>query len=174
MVNQYTNTRERKMEWDVLYIKCTKCWVWKKEECFNREKWKMFWRKSSCKECKKEYNKRNKERINEYSRNYYKSNKADIIKRINENVIHHSNELWFNRHSFHDRAKHYVRNHNLKPHKCSVCWTTCNVEMHHPSYECYEKRSEVVFCCKACHINIHLWLLECPQPTNLLECKVAS
>ena len=44
------------------------------------------------------------------------------------------------------------------------------IEMHHPSYDEASAWSKVVFCCKFCHRNIHLWLLECPKAIDLLEC----
>lgn len=170
-VETQKNIREYKYEWDVLYTKCTKCWKWGDETFFYNDEYSKFGRSSSCRECRRVRYGKEKELVNKQYRNYYDNNKTEIIKRIRNNEATHTGNMWFSRWAFHDRAIHFVRRNWLRPSKCSICWREWKTEMHHPSYECYEKWSEVIFCCKLCHRNIHLWRIECPKPINLLECK---
>lgn len=236
--------REHRYEWDILYIKCPKCWERKPIDAFSKSSKRTFWIQSKCKECHRKYHIANKEKIRDrarkyywdnrddvldkhkkywaenketrqkYNKNYYITNRDDIIKNSieyyhkNKEAIlanvekyrknnkeelnkkqkeyyiknkksillkgkekkqNHSEELWFNRHSFHIRAIDFVDRNSLRPNVCPICWEWWNIEMHHPSYETYDKRSEIVFCCKSCHKKIHLWKIECPETINLLD-----
>lgn len=66
--------RKHKYEWDVLYLKCTKCWRWKTIDFFWKEKKALFWVRPECKKC---HNKNNKI-TSEYRRKYYEENKEKI------------------------------------------------------------------------------------------------
>lgn len=168
---------------DELYIKCNRCWKWKMSKCYRPAKAYKFWVLAECRECESEYNRnryeskreeitathkeyyrKNKEKINSHKREYYKrTNKQwEYRKRQTE-------ELWFNRHTFHVRASDYVNEHSLRPERCSICGSRGTVEMHHPSYEKYEYWSMVVFCCRSCHKQIHSWRIQSPTPINLLD-----
>mgnify|MGYP003301552576 CR=1 FL=1 len=171
--------REYKYEWDVLYIKCPKCWEFKTIDEYNKSKLWAFWTVWRCKVCVSSWNHKyydskakqqqdyywnNKERINAHKREYYL--KTQKHKKYRDKM---TEELWFNRHTFHVKACDYVNEHSLRPERCSICGSCGTIEMHHPSYEKYEYWSMVVFCCKSCHRQIHSWRIKCPSPINLLD-----
>ena len=170
MANQYTNPAEYKSEWDVLYIKCTKCKQRATAESYQKDVRRKFWVSSICKKCRRLYTLNQRDKINERLKIYYINNKDVLKEKVKKNSSNHTNELWFNRETFHRRARQYANNHKLKPDRCPICWKIEPIEMHHPSYKEYSDWSKVVFCCKFCHRNIHLWLLECPNIIDLLEC----
>jgi len=182
MPNQYWTDREYKYEWDVLYLKCTKCWKWLSLDGFPQDKGRKFWVRSDCKDCHrikmKKYHRswylNNTDEAREYAREYHKNNK-DILKNKDRSRIEsRMKDLWFDRYSFHGKARYYVRKNNLKPHLCPICWADRDIEIHHPYYNSFNDRSKVVFCCRFCHRNIHLWDLECPQPIDLLTMESNS
>ena len=55
--------REHRYEWDVLYIKCPKCWERKPIDAFSKNSKRTFWIQSKCKECHRKYHIANKEKI---------------------------------------------------------------------------------------------------------------
>lgn len=190
--------REYKYGWDTLYLKCTNCWEWKTIDRFYKKSGRPFGVRTECKECEKKYvqkNKekisnrysnwrvKNKEKIREYKRKYavinekkiadhrkeyYNNNREQILQNSREYKEYRTNELWFSRTVFHEKARHYANKYKLKPKECPICWHCGKIELHHPSYETFDKWSEVVFCCKGCHKKIHSWEIECPNMINLL------
>lgn len=175
--------REYMYVWWELLIKCKDCWKRKQVECYDKWKWYKFWVHSSCKKCKKEWNRKNYESkrdiIAKRNQNYYRNNKDKInshkreyyqttwIQRIYKDNL--TKELWYNWHTFHVRASKYVNKHKLKPKTCSICGNGWTIEIHHPSYDRYENWSDVVFCCRSCHRQIHSGRMPCPSPISLLE-----
>jgi hypothetical protein len=170
MPNQYWWDREFRYEWDILYLKCTKCWEWKILDKFPNSKVHKFWVRPDCKECYKKNRHEKREKCNDYSKKYYLKHRDEIRWKVKDRAVNHSEEMWFNRNTFHKKARLYATRHRLKPSKCPICWRIETIEMHHPSYDNKNEWSKVVFCCKFCHRNIHLWLLECPNAIDLLEC----
>ena len=177
MPNQYSWYRESKYVWDILYLKCTKCWKWGTVCDFHKSKRCLFWVKPDCKECRKKYSRdyRNshKEIVRGYNNRYRSRNKEAISLYSKEHTSSLTNKLWFNWNTFHNKAKNYAKRHDLRPSRCPLCWAETQVEMHHPFYDNYDMRSLVVFCCSRCHKNIHTWNIKCPPPINLLELEVA-
>lgn len=165
--------REYKYVWDVLYLKCTKCWERKTKDAFHKSKIMKFWVKAKCKDCRKylsrEYRKSHKDIVKRYNSIYNKSHKEYLSKYNNYLDEMHSDDLWFSWSSFHEKTKYYVLKHKLRPYKCSICWECGMIETHHPSYNSFDEWSKVVFCCRRCHKNIHAWNIKCPDPINLLE-----
>lgn len=185
-MNQYCK-REYRYEWDTLYQKCTKCWEWYTSDNFYKStEWKL-WIKPNCKECSRkkrtQYYWENKDIENERYRNYRIRNKNKEIERhrkYRENNLEkrrelskriakeHSEDMWFNRGSFHDKANRYVRKYWLRPKVCPICQRSWKIKMHHPYYNSFDDWSEVVFCCQSCHWLIHNGRIKCPEPINLI------
>jgi hypothetical protein len=169
--------REYKYEWDVLYIRCTQCGKWGTIDDFPRDKSKKFWTRSNCKICEvwrrkivhDKWYEKHKDEAKENMKEYHKLNKDKINRRMQNKVDAHTNSLWFDRYSFHAKTRYYAKIHNLKPHRCPICWSEDNIQMHHPSYDTFDKWSEVVFCCKWCHSKIHSWEIKNMRIINLLE-----
>ena len=121
--------------------------------------------------CSKKYNEQNRKRLTKYFKNRYEEKKNEILKQHKERVMYIEEKFWFNIWCFHSKTRRFVKQHHLKPNLCSICGCDNKIEIHHPSYENFDKRSEVVFCCRSCHRLIHYWTIECPPPINLLELK---
>lgn len=180
MSNQYWTNREYKYEWDILYLKCTKCWKWLTIDGYPRDKDRKFWVRSDCMEChrlkRKKYHREwyynNRDRANDYARKYHIDNRDAIKDKEKDRIL--AKDLWFDRYSFHNKARYFIRKNKLKPKLCPICWAERNIEIHHPSYKWFDDWSMVVFCCKYCHRNIHTWDIECPKPINLLHMECNS
>ena len=178
-----------KVDWKE-YLKCPKCWELKEANTdnFRKKKQLSYWLASVCKECDREYdknyywdnkeiiwwrhrwyNKANSDKLKENKKRYYLENRDTLYNNFKESRNKHIKDLWFDRTYFHRKANYYATKNNLKPKCCPICWEECRIELHHPSYESFDKWSEVVFCCKSCHKNIHSWNIECPIPINLLD-----
>lgn len=175
--------REHKYVDGTLYLKCTKCSTWKSSDDYNKWKWHIFWLRTECKSCLKERNRKryeskrehiasqnkeyywnNKEKTSERKREYYlKTNKQ---KRYADNL---TEELWFSWYKFHHRTRDFVSKFWVLPKICSICWIQRNIEIHHPNHERFEDWSNVVFCCRSCHRQIHSWRIDCPTPIDLLK-----
>lgn len=181
MTNQYWD-REYKYEWDVLYQKCTKCWEWGTIKDFPKDKNKRFWIRSDCKKCHsssikishRKWYQENKSRAKESMKNYHIKHKDNINDRVRMYVKSQTDKLWFNRYYFHSRTRVFVSKYWLKPSACPMCWSTENIEIHHPNYDSVERWCDVVFCCKKCHSDIHNWFVECPKPINLKELRESN
>ena len=173
--------REYKYNWDVLYLKCSKCWKWGELKDFPVRAWAEFWVRWQCKECRKKmarlshqkWYENNEERAKESFRKYHKENKDKINYSVDNRTSKHSIDMGFAWYSFHSKAKYFVRKHNLRPTTCPICWLEKDVVIHHPSYETFDKWSEIVFCCKSCHSLIHSGVQECPKPIKLLELGIS-
>lgn len=173
MPNQYWWDREFRYEWDVLYLRCKKCWEWKIVDDYHNSKWSMFWVKSRCKECRKKYSREyrssHKDKIRESNRDYKLKNKCEIKEYDTRYKVKFKMKNGFSIKTFHRRARDYANTHSLIPSCCSICWEWWEIELHHPSYKSFDEWSKVVFCCTRCHRNIHAWNIKCPEPINLLE-----
>jgi hypothetical protein len=64
----------------------------------------------------------------------------------------------------HEKTGDFIKKHNLRPSVCSICGSEWQIEAHHPNYSFW---NEIVFVCKSCHSNIHLWYIECPEPIDI-------
>lgn len=175
--------REYKYVWDELYLRCNSCWEWKDSSCYYKWRLYKFWLSTNCKKCVSDWHRKdyenNRDKIADRNKDYYWNNKQKVREYKSE---YYSNtkkqkaykdfmteKLWFNRHTFHVKAFDYVNEHSLRPERCSICGSCGAVEMHHPSYKKYECWSEVVFCCRSCHRQIHSWRIDCPAPIDLLK-----
>ena len=185
-MNQYWQ-REYRYEWDLLLLKCTKCWERLTSDKYNKDKSKSFWLRTECRECQhkrgvlyhrnnrdkiikkvKEWGENNKDRVDWYKKKYRESHREKASECVKANYKRHSDESWFNWGTFHTRAMQFVRKHRIRPNKCPICWDNKNIVMHHPSYKEYNDWRKVVFCCQWCHKKIHSWQIECP-PAILLD-----
>ena len=165
--------REYKYKWDTLYVRCTQCWERLTTNCFFKKKTGKFWIKSMCKKCCRKYvdwwYSKNREKHLEYCKLYHEINRDKLNLKKEKHNNDFREKVWFDWSAFHWRARSHVKRYKLKPDICPICGNVWNVIIHHPSYETYDKRSEVVFCCATCHSKIHKWAIECPNPVNLLE-----
>lgn len=116
----------------------------------------------------KAYRDKNKDKINQYFKDYYEYNKDGILKKHKEWINDFESMHGFNLWTFHTKTRRYVNKFKLRPIACPICWNNEKIEIHHPSYDSFDKWSEVVFCCRACHKLIHYGTIECPKPINLL------
>ena len=169
---------------------CKECEsVRRKKRCENDE-----YRKKR-NERNKIYRKNNKEKIKEYRSNYLKSHRKEqreyakkyrlkkpkmtkeIYNRRKQKAIYANmrwieniaQAYWFDIKKFHAKAWWYARRHNLIPNYCMVCGSQWKTDLHHPSYDGFEKRKEVVFVCRSCHKLIHAWELQCHEPVDLIQ-----
>lgn len=150
---------------------CTKC----KEEkpykefykCSTRETGKKSW----CKECIKKYRKPYKrnsvikkkvedpvlkskanrewyEKNSKYHKEYYKQNKE--IRARNNRAYEKRNPERLN--AIHALYRAVKKGKVIRPDKCSICAKECKPEGHHHDYD---KKLEVVWVCRPCHLDIH-------------------
>lgn len=185
----------------MLLLKCVSCGERKQKDAYYKWPRYSFWVRTTCKDCEKkykeenkerlltgrrkyretnrekinercrEYGRKNKEKIAEYRREFRLANKELVANREKQYKDNRTEELWFNRRTFHEKTRRYVIKHDIRPNICPICWEESKIQMHHPSYDVFEDWSYVVFCCPTCHAWIHAWLVECPQPINLLTLK---
>ena len=94
--------REYKYEWDILYLKCTKCGERKVKDSYWPHKMCSFWVNTRCKDCEKKYRELNKIHKAEYDRLYRERNKEKIDLRVKE---YYENNR--------EKKKEYARNYNL-------------------------------------------------------------
>jgi len=172
----------KKIEGEILY-KCNTCFKYLPENKFRRGSRGAAY---SCIECEKkknkvynlknrdarnlktqEWHKKNKEKEKEYYEKYkalWKRN--DYAKNYSKGK---SEEIWFSRYYFHQKAKEFKKKNKIKFNSCVVCWKAGRIHMHHPSYKSMEMREFIVPVCPKCHINIHNGFLECPEPIKLTD-----
>ena len=149
-----------------------------------------LWLRSKCKECvmrkyadkSLEYRTINRDKINKQKREAHKRNREVISKKKKKSrdsgeykekirlyTEEHRSEI--NKRHRENRQKDKRWAKRLKTRKlikklwitcdcCSVCWTKCKVQAHHPDYN---KWNEIIFLCPSCHNRIHAWWFECPQ-----------
>lgn len=168
------------------------------KECEKKRKIKMFSNETyreKDKEAHKRYRENNKEKISEYRKAYVKSHKKEwreygqkyrqehpdmtkenylknkeIIKKRNKDWHEKKEkETWIDISKFHAKARTYSKSRGLNPMYCVLCDKEGVVEMHHPSYNSFDKRKEVVFLCKSCHHLVHSGELGCPSPVDLIQ-----
>ena len=156
-----------KYEWNMLYMECSVCWEMKTEDKFYKNRGKPFGLHPRCKECRKKYAIKDKEKFKEYQKEYHKNNSSRIYKQHKEHDKKFLSDLWYNIKTFHGKATRRVIKYWLRPDRCPICWWEKKIEMHHPSYSEFNKWCEVVFCCSECHHGIHAWFIKCPNPINL-------
>lgn len=147
--------KEYKYDWDILYIKCSKCWIYKSVDSFAKDKKWKFWVRNDCKECRNAYNK-----------NYRFINKEELNKSRKVRVSEKSKSLGFNWETFHKKTLVRAKTTWVIPSQCAICWKEGKIDIHHPSYKANDW-NKVVFCCKSCHKNIHNWTIECPKPIEI-------
>lgn len=96
----------------------------------NTEKWKIA--KQKKKAYQKKYREKNKEKIAEDQRKRIKTGKHGV----NTKTVKRLEKIW------------------IRPTVCPICWTEWDIIAHHLDYN---KRYEIIFCCKSCHQRIHAW-----------------
>lgn len=146
-----------------ILFKCCICWKYLPKEDFFKQSKDKYWITSSCKQC---HILRNK-----YYRRWHKDEKN--LERLKKYIIKrnqdHLNKYWYDRKDFHARSTYFVKKLNILPNVCPICWKDdSKVEIHHPCYETFDNRKDVVFCCSSCHRLIHNNKIQCPEPIDLL------
>ncbi len=180
------------LDW-IQYVQCTKCMEVKSIDMFCKAKRWLFWKKERCKDCDKKYREEHREHIINYLRNYYNNDKENLQKKHaeyrekNRSKIKELERQYYNLHK--EETKIRIRRRNdetwyepvrqkskrliaklwIRPSSCPLCWyKKFRIEAHHPDYN---KRNEIVFCCKSCHQLIHSWKIRCPQTIDLCLIK---
>lgn len=102
----------------------------------------------------KQYN----EKYKAISRMSYKNN-ADRIKAD-------TTERWKIYRNIQLRVRRRINKLWIRPDTCPICWYKSDIVAHHPDYN---KRYEIVFCCKSCHRFIHNGTIECPETIDVLH-----
>ena len=147
MTNQYPE-REYRYIWDVLYIKCSKCWIEKPIQWFSRDRQWKFWVRNDCKECRSKYNK-----------GFRENNKDVLSVKGKKHRIEMAEKCGFNWDSFHKKTRRYIQTNWIKFKRCVVCGSDNHVIMHHPRYLA-EDWDKIVACCLSCHRLIHEWKIK--------------
>lgn len=175
---------------------CKLCNVSKSLEEFRRNKKNQLGRDWQCKKCRYEkqarpyflankekcyantdkWAKRNRERINEKSRENYANDPVKFLERqkkydektgIKAKILQKYREN--NRQKVNAQCQlrdHVKRGNIIKPNKCSLCSSEKWIEAHHADYS---KPLEVVWVCKKCHAIIHRGFKNQMQPERLNE-----
>lgn len=126
--------------------------------------------KNICEQHKK-YREENKDKIKQMRITRRINNREKINLQNEKYVYKRCNDLWFDWWEFHSKALYYAKYNKLRPQLCYVCGAECTPHLHHPSYEGFNKRKEVVFVCDVCHKNIHLGKLDCPESVDLVQLR---
>jgi len=163
-------------DWNKIFIQCTHCKMIKElcdDNFYKNKNWYM-WYCSYCKDCHKvmrdnspshnqEYNinyyNENKNKLLEYHRNYSKTNKWKAV---------HKNSRDMKKHWIRQKTQKFIRENNLRPLVCPICWKEKLIQAHHIDYD---KRNEIVFCCNNCHSKIHSWIIKEYNIIDLLQHK---
>ena len=157
------------------YMKCPQCLEDKpvSPEFWYRAKDISIWYSSPCKECVKKVKKKYKESdrgkatIRAWRTRYEDTEKWEIAREKKRKYQKQYREK--NRKKIADdqrkriaTGKHQVNTKTVKqleklwirPEICPICWVKWDIIAHHPDYN---KRYEIIFCCKRCHQRIHAW-----------------
>lgn len=121
------------------------------------------------KEQHKEYRNANAEKIKDMHIKYRLKNIEEINKRNGKYIKEKTELLWYSWSKFHDKARYYVNYYELKPQECFICWENKKLSLHHPSYDSFDCRKNVVFLCDSCHRSVHSWWISCPEPVDLIQ-----
>ena len=159
-------------DWKV-YMKCPKCWEIKlaSPDFWYRDKNDKLWYSSPCKECskksKKEYRdcRGGKEKIRAWRISYMDTEKWKIAKEKKykyQKQYREKNKIKIAEDQRRRKGKHKVNSKTVKriekiwirPNTCPLCWKEWDIIAHHLDYN---KRYEIIFCCKNCHQRIHAW-----------------
>lgn len=182
------------LDW-IQYVECTTCREMRCVDAFNKAKKWLFGKRAICKECEKEYRLWRSEENKEYLKNYYRTNREEMLNkhaeyreknrdriREREKEYYHRNSekikqkrkewtVWVNMFNkiARQKSKYLISKLWIKPNICPICWKDeFSIEAHHPDYN---KWNEIVFCCKSCHLLIHSWRIKCPKTIDLLTYK---
>ena len=169
--------RQEKIIDGKVFQRCNTCLQYKPKEEF----WTAHY---GCIECEKKkdkkYNMANREVRRKKCEDWHKENKdkekeyykkfADRIKSYVKNHSKDKSEQYgYSRDYFHIKARNFKKENWIIFDNCAVCGAKWDVIMHHPSYENKEMREYIVPVCYKCHVNIHNWYIECPDPIRLTD-----
>lgn len=176
----------------VMHFTCSKCQQLKPIELMKKDPNSPYGIRSSCKTCNslatiKSVTK-NLEHYIIYRKQYYKDNEERILNNVkqsiknnpkhyadyhaNYNAERRANDPIF---KFKDNIrdltnKAILRGKLTKSNTCSHCYSTQDIEAHHPEYS-LEKALEVIWLCNKCHDALHKSLFEQPKvifPVNFV------
>lgn len=155
---RYENNKERRKE----YMKKRRQDHKEYLHEYNVKHWKEYYElhKEQCNKSSKEYIKTHREQRINTQKKYRNSHREQLTEANRERRT----SKWYSK--AHSITKYYIDKLNIRPDVCPICWTHTIIVAHHPDYS---KELEIVFCCNACHKNIHVWNIECPKPINLLD-----
>lgn len=124
---------------------CKKCgWVLGKLS-FNRDSSSKDGLRSECRECKRKYRLENREKIRQYSREYYQQHKKEA-KEYNRRYRKNNRE----KKTAHDRVKYALRTGKIKKQPCA-----CGCEEVEAHHENYSHPLEIKWICVPCHNKLH-------------------
>lgn len=137
----------------------------------NKEKIAIKW---------KEYYEKNKEYINMKWKKYYEEHKEQHLKKsldwkknnrdkMNKYQQEYRNKRWKEQASAHRNVEKVVKALWIRPTVCPICWKESLIIAHHPTSPDYSQWNIIVWCCNECHIKIHKWIIDCPEPIDLLD-----
>ena len=171
-----------------LFLKCSKCWIFKPAKEYNKGKKCFMWLQPKCRECqhiknKEHYNNnsdiyiakakkrraQNLERYNELEKKRRKGNPEAVKEAAKKRIEKKTRLYWFKPTILHRKANHYINKHSLRTSCCSICGSNDKIEFHHTDSSNEDARNIWVFCCKHCHEKIHTWEIECPGAINLTD-----
>lgn len=162
---------------DWFYSYCKECNKTKSKKYYNENKNKLLllattYREQHREEYRlyaKQYREKYPEKKKDIDKASYNKHKEERVQKVLDFEKKRTQELWFSWKAFHDKANWYSDYRRLNPYQCQVCWENGKCNLHHPSYDSFDKRKEVVFLCPKCHNNIHKWNLGCPEPVDLIQ-----
>lgn len=165
--------------------KCMECRkarrdIWYKENIDelrskNRERMGVYYIKNKdvIKDKVNKYKEKNPDKVRKRSKKHRVKRREKLVLKKKIYNSEHSKELlkkmyerrrkkWYA--YIHEKTGDFIKKHNLRPSVCSICGSEWQIEAHHPNYSFW---NEIVFVCKSCHSNIHLWYIECPEPIDI-------
>lgn len=151
--------REVKIIKNVLYVKCNKCWRFLLKDCFYNSNRGARWIYCNCKDCRRKIVSKS---VKKYPKKASKRNSL-----IQDQL---SEKYGFSRRNFHIKAYRLAKKIGY-PIICPICWNKNKIQIHHPSYNKFEDRSKVIFCCSDCHQKIHQNKIHISNFIDLIKLK---
>lgn len=150
-------------------IQCRICKSWKSENDFYKKKNNKTWRLSECKDCFIKKASLYQKNHPEIWKKTYQNSKEKRCEKIKQYKVNQSIKIGFNWINFHAKTNRYIKQKNLYPNQCLICWQKWKIETHHPFYNSFGDWKYVTFCCHSCHKLIHNNKLHNYSFINLLK-----
>jgi len=153
-----------KKAFDGLNQKCKKCCNERAKRCIrspeaiaNSRKTSLEWQKRNremlnerCKEYYVNNLEHRREYLREYMKDWHKTSKGRVSQKKHSKEFRLSNP---EKASAHKKIYRAIKNGKLeRPDKCSICEKVCKVQAHHVDYS---KPFDIKWLCQACHLYLH-------------------